>query len=70
MARVKMYRIQINDVNFSIGEPLMWTHKGQQFISTMNRPQAGLLFEDEIQTIRDNGFEVQILEEREFEEVR
>lgn len=69
MARVKMFRIQINLDSADVGETVFWTHKGKQWVSTVNRPQAGLLFEDEIESIRSNGFHVEIIDEVELDDL-
>lgn len=67
MAKIKLYRVQINLDSAEVGKPVTWFHDGTQFLGTLNRPQAGLLFEDEIKTLEKNGFKVDRLEEFEFE---
>lgn len=63
VARITLYRIQINTEAVNMGAPIAWMHDGQQWISTANQPQAGLLFYEEIESIRKLGFQVDVLEE-------
>ncbi|WP_031386438.1 hypothetical protein [Desulfonatronum thiodismutans] len=70
MARITMYRIQINTEAIRKGEPIAWVHDGRQWISTANQPQAGLLLSEEIESIRKLGFQVDLLEEFIFDDLK